>query len=405
MYANRSAPWFHERHVPSASHHGLQLAEMSREADMSANIRDTYAVFPKWSQPYWTLFTGKPAVDEQALFVPSCWTYLSVSMAIFLGGIAGSFILLINAGAPLWLLPCTVGLTLYGSRLLILTIAHQCAHLRFCRDKRLNRIVHDVLSIINCTQDYEAYRYDHFQVHHSLKTFATLQDPVMIFIRQLGFTEVLSKSTLWRQLVLLSISPAFHGRYLFNRWRANLTCKRLSRRILAIAWWSAIIAIFVRYPDLRLPIAVAYLLPVFLLYNISAFLELICEHVWMRPLNAVSPRQRTGELIWGRFCGEAVPSGQGAWMWLRWTARMLFYHLPCRMFVLTGDAPQHDFHHVAPNNPNWTVSAYERRDVIASGQMEDREVWGLFAAIDIVFSNIATAREHSAHLDYLEVEA
>lgn len=372
---------------------------------MSVSIRESYAAFPKWSQPFWTLLTGKPLADEQPRFVPSCWIYLGVSMAMFLGGIAGSFFLLMRAGALVWLVPFTVGLTLYGSRLLILTVAHQCAHLRFCRSKRLNRIVHDVLSTINCTQDYEGYRYDHFQVHHSLKTFGTFRDPVMVFIRQLGFTEALSKSQLWRQLALLSFSPVFHGRYLFNRWRANLTCKRPMRRILALAWWLAIATLFLLYPALRLSIAIGYLLPVFVLYNVSAFLELICEHVWMRPLNAVTPRQRTGELIWGRFCGDAVPAGQSAGMWLRWIARMLLYHLPCRMFVLTGDAPQHDFHHIAPNNPNWTVSAYERRNVIAAGQMEDREIWGLFAAIDIVFAHISTAREHSARLGYLEVEA
>ncbi|WP_323122580.1 fatty acid desaturase [Burkholderia alba] len=371
---------------------------------MSANIRESYAVFPKWSQPFWTLFTGKPLADEQPLFVPSCWTYLAISMAVFLGGIAGSFFLLMRAGAPVWLVPFTVGLALYGSRLLILTVAHQCAHLRFCRGKRLNRIVHDVLSTLNCTQDYEGYRHDHFQVHHALKTFGTFQDPVMMFIRQLDFTEARSKPQLWRQLVLLGFSPAFHGRYLFNRWRANLTCERLPRRLAAIVWWLAIGALLVLYPPLRLPIAIGYLLPVFVLYNVSAFLELICEHVWMRPLNTVTPRQRTAELIWGRFCGDAAPVGQGGLRWLRWAARMLFYHLPCRMFVLTGDAPQHDFHHVAPNNPNWAVSAYARRDAIAAGQMEDREIWGLFAAIDIVFSHISAAHEHAARLDYLEVE-
>jgi hypothetical protein len=374
----------------------------TKEAEMSADIRETYAVFPKWSQPFWTLLTGKPMVDEQPPFVPGCWAYLGISMAIFLGGIGGSFFILLRDGASIWLVPFTVGLTLCGSRLLVLTIAHQCAHLRFCRGKRLNRTVHDILSTINCTQDYEAYRHDHFRMHHALSIFATFQDPVMIFIRQIGFTEELSKRQLWQRLALITISPAFHGRYLFNRLRSNLTCERLSRRVLAIAWWSGVIAVLALFPALRLPIAIGYLLPVFVLYGISGFLELICEHVWMRPLNAVSPRERAVELIWGRFCGDAVPVGQNGWMWLRWATRMLFYHLPCRMFVLTGDAPQHDFHHAVPSNPNWTVSAYERRNAIAAGQMEDREVWGLFEAIDIVFSNMSVAHEHSARLGYLK---
>lgn len=373
---------------------------------MSANIRDTYMVFPKWSQPFWTFVTGKPATGEQPVFAPGGWSYLVISLAFFFGGLAASGALLMQgSGVMLALLVASIGSTLYGSRLLILTIAHQCAHLRFCRGKRLNRYVHDFLSTVICSQNFESYRYDHFQVHHGLHTFGTFQDPVLIFIRQLGFTEECSRAQLWRRLVLICISPTFHGRYLYNRLRSNLGAERLTRRALSVLWWSAVVGLLVTQPALRLPIVVGYLFPVLLLYNISSFLELICEHVWMQPLHAPSPRQRTTQLIWGRFCGDAVPSGKGVGAWLRWGARMVFYHLPCRMFVLTGDAPQHDFHHIVPNGWNWTTSAYERQQTILAKKMEDREVWGLFAAIDIVFRNFSTVQEHPAELGYLEVEA
>jgi hypothetical protein len=372
---------------------------------MPANIRDTYEVFPKWSQPFWTFLTGKPAADEQPPFVLSGWTYLLISLVIFAGGIAGSLAVLTQSHGLLRLLILgTVGCTLYGSRLLILTIAHQCAHLRFCRSKRLNRIVHDCLSTIVCSQNFESYRYDHFQIHHGLHTFGTSQDPVLTFIRQLGFTEELSRPQLWRRLWLSCISPAFHGRYLFSRLRHNFWAPRLARRGFAVLWWGAVVGLLVSCPHLLLPVAVGYLLPVLLLYNVSSFLELICEHVWMRPIASPSARQRITELIWGRFCGDAVPAGGGALAWLRWCARMLFYHLPCRMFVLTGDAPQHDFHHIVPNGWRWTMSAYERQDTITAHKMEDREVWGLFAAIDIVFRNFSTVQDHPSELVYLEAK-
>jgi fatty acid desaturase len=373
---------------------------------MSANIRETYDVFPRWSQPLWTFITGKPAADERPLVSPSGWTYLFISLLVFAGGVAGSFAVLM-LGHGLWrlLLLGTVGCTLYGSRLLILTIAHQCAHLRFCRSKRLNRIVHDCLSTVVCSQNYDAYRYDHFRLHHGLHTFGTSQDPVLTFIRQLGFTENLSRRQLWHKLWLTCISPAFHGRYLRNRLRYNFFDGRKARRGLAALWWSAVVGLVVWRPDLLVPVAVGYLLPVLVLYNVSAFLELICEHVWMRPIASSSPRERITELIWGRFCGDAVPKEKQALAWLRWGARLLFYHLPCRMFVLTGDAPQHDFHHVVPNGRRWMMSAYERRDTVAARNMEDREVWGLFAAIDIVFRHFSTVREHPSELAYLERRA
>jgi hypothetical protein len=87
--------------------------------------------------------------------------------------------------------------------------------------------------------------------------------------------------------------------------------------------------------------------------------------------------------------------------WGGWVVRTLFYHLPCRILVLTGDAPQHDFHHMAPNNRRWTISAYERRDAIMSGKMEDREVWGLINAIGIVFDSISTVQSHMSETAYL----
>src|SRR5262245_5571070 len=160
---------------------------------MTANVRETYEVFPAWSQPFWTWLTGKPATGEQPLVVPSGWTYLAVSLAIFVAGTLSSM-MLVASGSGLHLLALlpTVVLTVMGARLLVLTIAHQCAHLRFCYSKRLNQVVHDVLTTIICSQNYDSYRYDHFHVHHGLKTFATFEDPVLIFIQQLGFVADLS---------------------------------------------------------------------------------------------------------------------------------------------------------------------------------------------------------------------
>ncbi|MGB3314942.1 MAG: hypothetical protein WBB85_11060, partial [Albidovulum sp.] len=155
-------------------------------------------------------------------------------------------------------------------------------------------------------------------------------------------------------------------------------------------------------PAVIVPVLVAYILPIAFFYNISAFLELICEHVWMRPIGDSIGRQRITELSWGRFCGEAVP-GQGAGIlaWTGWTARMLFYHFPTRVLVLTGDAPQHDFHHFSPNTRDWTISAYARRDLIAKGKMQDREIWGLIAAIDIVFAQMSTVSHATTSTQYL----
>jgi hypothetical protein len=368
---------------------------------MKNDVRESYTIFPTWSQPLWTWMTGKPSAEENPLIVLSSWVYLAVSLSLFLIGVLGGISVLAFAIAPIWTLAFLIPLAVYGARLLILTIAHQCAHLMFCHSKSLNQIVHDILTTLVCSQDYDSYRYDHFHVHHGIKTFGTFEDPVLSFIKSHGFTGELSKRQLWLRLVWTCVSPRFHTLYLFNRVRFNLFGGRVLRRILAVCWWTSIIVFLSVQPQFIIPVLVGYILPIAFFYNISAFMELICEHVWMRPIGDARGRERITELSWGRFCGEAVPENGGLIPWFAWILRTIFYHLPCRLLVLTGDAPQHDFHHVSPNNRRWTVSAYERREAVISGKMEDREIWGLLKAIDIVFENISTVSEHTKDVAYL----
>jgi fatty acid desaturase len=373
----------------------LHQANDHQEGTVADSIRETYSVFPRWSQPLWTLFTGKPAAGEQPLFVPTGWLYLAVALAVFICGTLGSYSLVQGGlGLRLWGLLPTMMLTLMGSRLLILTIAHQCAHLRFCNSRRLNRVVHDVLTTIICSQNYDSYRDDHIHLHHRTRTFGTFEDPVLSFIKRLGFVSDLTRAQLWRKLARTCISPLFHGTYLMNRLRQNIFAGRIGRRCFAVVWWSGLVILLVLRPQSIVPVLVAYAIPILILYNVSAFLELICEHVWMRSSTAPAGRERIVDLSWGRFCGDVVPTEEHFCHWIRWWLRMLFYHLPCRLLVLAGDAPQHDFHHMAPSGRRWTVSAYERRDRIEEGKMGDCEVWGLFEAIDIVFGNFSTIREH-----------
>ena len=369
---------------------------------MSTKIRESYEVFPAITQPLWTWLTGKPLDDEKPLMVPSSWLYLAVSLTIFAVGVGFGIWCLADPSVSGFWAVLTIPAVVFGGRLLVLTIAHQCAHQMFCRSKVLNQVVHDILTTFVCSQDYDSYRYDHFYVHHGIKTFGTFEDPVLSFIRQLGFLENMSKLRLWGQLFWTLVSPKFHCLYLLNRLRSNFIGGRLLRRVFAAVWWGSVVALLVTFPAYIVPVLVAYILPIWLLFNISAFLELICEHVWMRPIGDAMGRQRISELSWGRFCGAAVPQpGDGVMAWAGWCLRTLFYHIPCRFLVLTGDAPQHDFHHFSPNTRDWTISAYARRDLIAVGKMEDREIWGIFHAIDIVFEQMSTVSDATLSTKYL----
>ena len=369
---------------------------------MQENTRLSFSVFPKFTQPFWTWLTGKPLENEQPLFEPSPWLYLLISVGIFAISITLGIMALANPQISVFWLILSLPGTVYGARLMVLTISHQCAHQMFSQSKLINQIVHDTLTTMVCSQDYDSYRHDHFYIHHGIKTFGTFEDPVLSFIRQLGFRENMTRGRLWIQLIWTLISPKFHSLYLLNRLGYNFFGGRVLRRIFAIFWWGSIATILWLFPSYFSPVFIAYILPVTFFYNISAFLELICEHVWMRPIGKAIGRQRITELSWGRFCGETVPAqGAGFFAWVVWTLRMIFYHLPTRLLVLTGDAPQHDFHHCSPNTRDWTISAYARRNLIANGKMEDREIWGLIAAIDIVFEQMSIVSASTSSTAYL----
>jgi hypothetical protein len=105
-----------------------------------------------------------------------------------------------------------------------------------------------------------------------------------------------------------------------------------------------------------------------------------------------------GRLTFGRFVGDPLPSralplGQWLWAWGRWLTRLLFLHIPTRMCVLPGDLCQHDWHHRHPRG-DWSNAYYERQRDRAAGcpgwPEPYREVWGLGAAIDVVFAGLAS---------------
>ena len=368
------------------------------------DVRASYCRFPAWTQPFWTWFTGVPDDAEATPAVTSPWTYLAIASLIFFGGIAASLFIMLSGVGYAWLL-LSVATTLNGSRLLVLTVAHQCAHHMFARNSKVNEAVHDVISTVVMSQDHKNYRADHLGMHHGIRTFGSFQDPVLDFIRNSGLTEGLTKRQLWARMWLMFLSPKFHLSYLTKRLKSNFVLARAHRVVLSILWWGGIATLVVLKSSLLVPILIAYVLPITLLYHVSAFLELMCEHVWMRPLASPTKHAKIAELCWGRFCGDPVPEGNNFRPWARWLLRMSLYHLPSRLLVLAGDAPQHDYHHVNPKSRQWTISAYDRRDAIRMGKLEHLEIWGLFAAIDRVFEFMASAKHTgtSPHqLEYLQ---
>ncbi|HEX7836496.1 MAG TPA: fatty acid desaturase [Kofleriaceae bacterium] len=344
-------------------------------------IRATYLVFPRWTQPLWTWWTGRALPGEQPLWQPGPWAYLGRAALAFAGGMAVTAFAL-DRWWPLiavgWLI--TVG----AARTLISTISHQCVHYRFTGNQRLDMRVADALALVTFTKAAPIYRLEHTLQHHRGDVFTTARDPSAQFLETCGLAPGRGPGAAAARMLVNLVSPVFHGRFLWSRIRGNVVDVAMSRRLATLAVWSAAIAALARYGELG-RFAVIYAAPVILLYHVSVMLEFASEHAWLVPRAPGRPAS------WGRFCGAPVPRG-GAIAWLRWWLAMVGYHLVVRIAVLPADLPQHDFHHRFPATKLWTHAAHARTACLDRGETRLVELWGLHRALGHVLHGLEELR-------------
>ena len=367
-------------------------------------IRESYRVFPGWTQHFWTWLTGKPLAGQTPLFRHTPGSFLVAALMTFSAGIALGA-LGAAVGSPWGLLALLSGwcLTVNASRRLISTVVHQCIHNRFSAQRRWNMLLAEFLTLLVLTPNAREYQREHFGQHHRIGTFTTARDPSAIFLMDAGFRPGLTPRAYWRVLLANCLSPAFHGRFLLKRLHSNLVSATPMRRLgalLYLAAWSAPVFLL---DGGAWVVLLAFLVPIVPLYQSSVLLEFISEHAWLVPIDEADARTKKfhGTHSWGRFCGSplpdpSLPSYRRALAWTTWLGATLLYHLPVRLMILPGDLPQHDFHHRNPNTQHWTAAAYARQsdsDRAADGRPPYAEFWGIHRAIEHVFRGLqASAR-------------
>jgi hypothetical protein len=186
----------------------------------------------------------------------------------------------------------------------------------------------------------------------------------------------------WRKFRQTLVSPQFHWFFLESRLKANFVDAPLYRRLMSIVFSSIAIAI-VTLTHSWTTFLVAWVFPLTFLYHISALCQICSEHLWGATGSIESKSH-------GRFCGEVPPVGGSFKAWIGWTLRMLFYHLPVRIAVLSDpEICPHDHHHQYPkDDQDWANTIYNRQQEVDTGA-EYREYWGLHNAIKAVFQNLA----------------
>lgn len=356
------------------------------KATPEPDVRQSFARLP--AQWFWTWVSGKPATAQDPRWRHTPWTYLALIVASLLGSVLFGLFALQIAPLGLLLLPLSWILTVHGARALQVSPVHYCVHGTFSRSERTNTIVGEIISTILMITPYPEYKRQHGEEHHG-RELATITDPDVRFLRILGFEPGATLASLRWHLRTRPIAPSFHWAFLKARVIPNLGRVAGTKRRLAA--WTFVIAMLavVALTGTWVEFLVVWVFPLTILYHVSSLWQFTSEHLWLRVNVPGEPRRVTLQrLTSGRFCGEPAPGSEvagtaRAFAWVRWLMRMLFVHLPTRLFVLAGDLTVHDWHHRHAKG-RWRHGPYERQRDLEAGRPNYTEVWGLKEAIDRV---------------------
>jgi len=169
----------------------------------------------------------------------------------------------------------------------------------------------------------------------------------------------------------------------------------------AVVWSFAVsLTVMAWATHMMLALLLAYVVPLFVVFNITGLLGTFSEHHWGTLLDEPA-RLRLVLLQQGRFLldpapDQSLPPSRRLVGWVRWSVRLVFYHLPVRVAVLPGDSMHHDHHHRHPRTEQWTASTYERFAHLLEGcpgfaDLPHSQAWSLGEAIDRVFSRMSAA--------------
>jgi fatty acid desaturase len=361
--------------------------------------RESMRVLPDFAQPFLTWLSGKPLSDQEMpertagyqLFTGAITLFAGISMAI----------VSIQNGLTMraLLLPMAWLLIVSGARKLQLMIIHQCAHGNFSRNAKVNESLGVFLSFAFCITPFRIYRKEHMFDHHS-RSHMTMKDPTVIFVvEHLGIRPGMTRREMWRQLFLKLFSPIFHTRTFFRRLKAQTRAPK-GEFSVALAAWILVLTLAARAGHL-ITLALAVGVPMILLYQMSGAIRLCLEHTFLtersREDSAWAHHNKFSRAI---FLGDATPAAylpvpKKICLWLIWTLRLLFVHLPCRMFVLTGDTLVHDFHHRLPQSRQWPnyIMARSRDAKAGTGsKLSYQEIWGMVPALNESFDSLRASK-------------
>ena len=349
------------------------------------NVRAAYRRLP--CQWFWTWVTGKgiplsaerykaalqPASSSRvALHLLWSWTIIGVAIVLGWRCVESQFYL----GIPLcWLLIVNRARSLQAT-------FHYMTHGAAMPNRGLARLMATVLFTTPFFYaGWERYGKSHVQTHHHLRVLCSAADPDQQFIARHGFRPGMGELSFWARIWLTPFKPD----YLFHQAREALHESVVQSSAIEFcyrfAFWSAVVASMALTHHLC-DFVFFLLIPVFILFQHSLWLQLITEHLWF---SSSTTGSRTpydyGKLTFGRFQGR-VPPRAGVLAWTTWIAKLVMFDVPVRLYIYPQDLPNHDFHHRMP-----LVSYFQLADVRATLESEIGrfgpmyESWGFMSTV------------------------
>ncbi|WP_210189452.1 hypothetical protein [Agrobacterium rosae] len=277
-------------------------------------------------------------------------------------------------------------------------IFHQAAHSNLYGRSTIDTFVGKLISSLLIIQSFKRYSDDHRLDHHG-SAHMTLKDPtVQALLIGLGLRCGMSIDEMWRRVLRKAISPSFHVRFAWGRLRSLFNGPSSTERLIFfLIYGCAIVIVFLE--GWWLEFALLWLVPLFPMFQVSNVFRLCVKHTFPAADNEVrTGRAHIASLSNAIFIGEAAPVGlrgsAAVFPWAKWILRMLVIHLPVRLLVLTGDTVVHDYHHRHPRAREWAKYIFLRQQDMEDGHKgwpSYREVWGLNAGMNIVFSSLEKA--------------
>ena len=359
-----------------------------------------------WSQPLWTLLTGKPLRHEAPRWrVQPATALVLTAAAIVL--LAAAQLALLSADAFAWR---ALGWTLVAPAALVMAglwrsiqvvFGHHAIHATLLAGgDDPNRLMARLLTVFSLCQSETEYEREHLD-HHRRAVFTTLQDADANLLYRCGLRPGLSEGLLRRRLLLTLFSPRFHAWFMAARIGSNLR-RPFAWRCLALLW---IALVFVGAP-LALGVVRRVVGPVApagagvsdecaaaVLDRacLAAIAHRIALHVQLRPPLPRPILRRRG--AWPRW-----PACQPASV----VALVAPHVVPSRpdARLRAGRRPagarfRHDLCSLLRQDPGtWPSAIYERQRAVDSGHdagMRSREIWGLDHMVTHVLRHLSEA--------------